>query len=79
MAFSGISKSFPITRLYTLAVPTYPTGLWSFTLGSKKYDPLDAEPEARFAGMQTKYYTPHVHHAAFQLPRFVQQIVEGAR
>ncbi|MFZ5816794.1 MAG: polyamine aminopropyltransferase [Bacillota bacterium] len=77
-AFGGISRSFPITRLYTCAVPTYPTGLWSFTLGSKKYDPLMAEPEERFAGMETKYYTPAVHHAAFQLPRFVQAITEEA-
>ena len=77
-AFGGISKSFPITRLYTCAVPTYPTGLWSFTLGSKKYDPLMAEAEARFQGMETKYYTPAVHHAAFQLPRFVQAITEEA-
>lgn len=79
MAFSGISRSFPITRLYTCAVPTYPTGLWSFTLGSKKYDPLQAEPERRFSGMETQYYTPGVHRAAFELPRFVQQVVEGAR
>lgn len=78
MAFGGVSRSFPITRLYTLAVPTYPTGLWSFTLGSKKHDPLLAEPEARFGDMTTKYYTPAVHHAAFQLPRFVQAITEEA-
>lgn len=78
MAFGGISKSFPITRLYTCAVPTYPTGLWSFTLGSKKYDPLTAEVEANFAGTETKYYTPAVHMAAFQLPRFVAQITEEA-
>jgi spermidine synthase len=77
-AFGGISRSFPITRLYTCAVPTYPTGLWSFTLGSKKYDPLMADVEARFGNMETKYYTPAVHHAAFQLPRFVQQISEEA-
>lgn len=76
-AFSGISQSFPITRLYTCAVPTYPTGLWSFTLGSKKYDPLLAEPEDRYAAITTRYYTPAVHQAAFQLPRFVAAIVEG--
>lgn len=77
-AFSGISQSFPITRLYTCAVPTYPSGLWSFTLGSKKYDPLSAAVAERFADMSTKYYTPGVHDAAFQLPRFVQEITEEA-
>ncbi len=78
MAFRGISQSFPITRLYTCAVPTYPTGLWSFTLGSKRYDPLEAELEERFAGMETRYYTPGVHLAAFQLPRFIQELTEEA-
>jgi spermidine synthase len=77
-AFGGIAKSFPITKLYTCAVPTYPTGLWSFTLGSKKYDPLTAEIDKRFEGMETKYYTPAVHMAAFQLPRFVAKITQEA-
>lgn len=78
-AFAGISRSFPITRLYTCAVPTYPTGLWSFTLGSKKYDPLAAQPEARMGGMTTQYYTPAIHHAAFQLPPFIEKIIQEAR
>lgn len=78
-AFGGISQSFPITRLYTCSVPTYPTGLWSFTLGSKKYDPLLAEPEDRYAAIDTRYYTPAVHQAAFQLPRFVAAIVGEER
>lgn len=77
-AFGGISQAFPITRLYLCAVPTYPTGLWSFTLGSKRYDPLMADAAERFVGMPTKYYTPEVHVASFQLPRFVQAITEEA-
>jgi spermidine synthase len=77
-AYSGISKAFPITRLYTCAVPTYPTGLWSFTLGSKVYDPIDAKVHDRFGDMPTKYYTPNLHLAALQLPRFVQAITEEA-
>lgn len=78
MAFRGISQSFPITRLYTCAVPTYPSGLWSFTLGSKRYDPLEADAEDRFQGMSTKYYTPALHFAAFQLPRFVDALTREA-
>ncbi|MFO7253597.1 MAG: polyamine aminopropyltransferase [Actinomycetes bacterium] len=78
-AYRGIRRSFPITRLYTCAVPTYPTGLWSFTLGSKKYDPLEARPEERVGALgELKYYTPAVHRAAFQLPVFVAQIVAEA-
>lgn len=77
-AYAGIAASFPITRLYTCAVPTYPTGLWSFTLGSKKYEPLLTDAAERFGSMQTEYYTPDVHVAAFQLPRFVRAITEEA-
>jgi spermidine synthase len=77
-AFGGISKSFPITRLYTCAVPTYPTGLWSFTLGSKKHDPADADVAERFGDMKTRYYNPGMHFGALQLPRFIQQMTEEA-
>jgi spermidine synthase len=77
-AFGGISKSFPITRLYTCAVPTYPTGLWSFTLGSKRYDPADADVAQRFGDMKTRYYSPGMHFGALQLPRFVEEITEEA-
>lgn len=76
-AFQGIQASFPITRLYICNVPIYPTGMWSFTLGSKRYDPLTADIEERAAALETKYYNPGVHLAAFQLPNFVRRLVEG--
>lgn len=77
-AWGGISKSFPIVHLYTCAVPTYPTGLWSFTMGSKRYEPLAANVEERFEGFETKYYNPGVHFGAFHLPNFVRKITEEA-
>ncbi|HEY8347634.1 MAG TPA: polyamine aminopropyltransferase [Symbiobacteriaceae bacterium] len=77
-AFWGIRQSFPITRLYLCAVPTYPCGLWSFTLGSKRYDPLMVDLEARAAALDTKYYNPGIHRAAFELPNFVRKLVEEA-
>jgi len=74
---AGIRATFPITRLYLASIPTYPSGLWSFTLGSKVYDPLAVDP-ANIRQLPTRYYTPHVHHAAFQLPRFVEELVQSA-
>ena len=73
--FSRISGIFPITRLYTVNIPTYPSGMWSFTMGSKKYDPLtfDDSKELEF---ETKYYTAKLHKAAFQLPKFVQDLTK---
>ena len=69
-----ISQVFPLTKLYLASVPTYPSGLWSFTMGSKKYDPEDINSSA-VPGYPTKYYTAEVHKGAFMLPRFVQELI----
>lgn len=73
--FRDVKEIFPITRLYTANIPTYPSGLWTFTLGSKKYDPL-AVKEEEIGELETKYYTPKLHHAAFVLPRFVEDLLK---
>ncbi|WP_046179072.1 polyamine aminopropyltransferase [Domibacillus tundrae] len=70
---SDVKEIFPITRLYTANIPTYPSGLWCFTIGSKKYDPLAVE-DARFHEIETKYYTKELHKASFALPKFVQDL-----
>lgn len=69
-----ISQVFPLTKLYLASVPTYPSGLWSFTMGSKKYDPEDIDSSA-VPGYPTKYYTAEVHKGAFMLPRFVEELI----
>ncbi len=68
---SDVREIFPITKLYLANIPTYPSGLWAFTIGSKKYDPL-AVPAERFHEIDTKYYTKELHNAAFALPKFVK-------
>lgn len=70
-----VKEIFPIVKLYTANVPTYPSGLWTFTIGSKKYDPLAVE-ESRFHEIETKYYTKELHKAAFVLPRFVEDLTK---
>ncbi|MDX8361029.1 polyamine aminopropyltransferase [Cytobacillus sp. IB215316] len=70
-----VKEIFPLTRLYTANIPTYPSGLWTFTLGSKKYDPLQVE-DGRFHDIDTKYYTQELHKAAFVLPKFVSDLTE---
>lgn len=74
--FADVKDIFPITRLYTCNIPTYPSGMWTFTLGSKKHDPLQVET-ASIPDIETKYYTPELHRAAFVLPRFVQDLTDG--
>lgn len=73
--FRDINSLFPITRLYTASVPTYPSGLWSFTIGSKQYDPLFIKGN-QTCELDTKYYTNEVHQAAFVLPKFVADLIK---
>lgn len=73
--YRDVKEIFPVTRLYTANIPTYPSGLWTFTLGSKKYDPL-AVSDDRFHDIDTKYYTKELHKACFVLPKFVADLVK---
>jgi spermidine synthase len=68
-----VKTIFPITKLYLANIPTYPSGLWAFTIGSKKYNPLEV-PAERFHDIDTKYYTKELHNAAFVLPKFVKDL-----
>jgi spermidine synthase len=68
-----VKEVFPIVRVYWANIPTYPSGLWTFTIGSKKHDPLEVD-ETQIPQLDTKYYTPQLHKAAFVLPRFVEEL-----
>ncbi len=70
-----VKEIFPIVRVYVANIPTYPSGLWTFTMGSKKYDPL-AVDETAIPEIDTKYYTPRLHKAAFALPKFVEDLTK---
>ena len=76
VVYHTIASIFPITREYLAAIPTYPGSMWGFTLGSKKYDPLELKKEDILAG-DTKYYSPDMHFAAFVLPPFVKELIGG--
>src|SRR5690606_13269526 len=68
-----VKEIFPVVRVYWANVPTYPSGLWTFTIGSKKHDPLDVD-ETQIPQLDTKYYTPQLHKAALVLPRSVEEL-----
>ncbi len=73
--YRDVKSIFPIARLYTCAIPTYPSGYWSFTMGSKKYDPLETDI-SKIPELDTKYYCPEIHNAVFKLPKFVGDLVK---
>ena len=70
-----VKEIFPITRAYVANIPTYPSGMWMFQMGSKKYDPLEVDVNS-IPERETKYYTPRLHSAVFVLPKFVEDMVK---
>jgi spermidine synthase len=74
--YRDIAAIYPIARLYTASIPTYPSGLWTFTMGSKKYDPLQVD-ESKLKDLDTKYYSPRIHKSIFQLPKFVEELLKA--
>ena len=69
----NLGEIFKIVRPYTAAIPTYPSGFWSFTLCSDSTDPVARFKESRVkaAGLKLKYYNAGIHRACFALPSFM--------
>jgi spermidine synthase len=74
--YRHIAEQFPITRLYYGAVPTYPSGLWTFTLGSKQVDPVTIDTAQLKEIPGTRYYHPSLFHSVFVLPRFIEELID---
>ena len=72
--YRSIKGIFPIAMLYLAVIPTYPGGLWSFTMGSKDHDPMSLLSQQ--TNISTKYYTKRLHRSSFILPRFVEELLD---
>jgi spermidine synthase len=70
----SLKRLFPIVRTFLCFIPSFPGGVWSFTLASKKYDPLSADL-SRLRAEAAKYITPELFCSAFVLPRYVQDVL----
>ena len=73
--YKDIASVFPVTKLYLANIPTYPSGLWSFTMGSKHWDPEKID-ESKLPDLGTRYYCPEIHKSVFKLPKFVQDLLK---
>lgn len=60
-------------RPYMATIPSYPGGLWSFTICTRNRDPRRQSPREvpPQVQKQLRYYNSEVHRAAFALPCFV--------
>jgi spermidine synthase len=80
--FSGLFKD---ASCYVAAIPTYvgghmAMGFASDNAGLRRTSEATIAARYRKAGrFATKYWTPAVHRAAFALPAFIQDLVNGAR
>jgi spermidine synthase len=70
-AIAEMRNVFPVVRMYWGAVPTYPTGMWTYGAASLGPDP--ATPVREVEGV--RYYTNEIHRAAFVLPPFLKKLV----
>lgn len=68
--YKKVSGLYPITKLYNCIVPTFPGGLFSFVIGSKKYDP-ENDIRKDIPNIKTKYYNERLHSGCFKLPQFM--------
>lgn len=75
---TDLAALFPLVRLYWAVVPTYPGGMWTFSLASAGPDPLAPGLAERCRDLPTRYWTPEVHRAAFALPPFVAELLPSA-
>ncbi len=77
-AHKRIVESFPISKVYQVHIPTYPSGHWLFGFASKKFHPIKDMDEARWnaLGLATRYYNSELHRGAFALPNYVEDLLE---
>ena len=82
--YSMMKQLFQYAAVYCAPIPTYPTGYWSFTLGSKcgmavppmfGTGPLPEWFEARVKKLEPmlQYYNLDIHQSAFVLPTFIRR------
>lgn len=69
---------FPHVAPYLAFIPTYPSGLWSFTFASDCVDPKTIQPRQTPSFLKgLKYFNGEILSAAFTLPNFIRDQVQG--
>lgn len=78
-AYTNLRQAFQDVRLYLGAVPTYPGTMWAYALAGDSVT-VDTDAVRRRASerqLQTQFWSPELHAAAFALPAFVREILDG--
>ncbi len=74
-AVSQIRKVFRNWGVYLAFIPTYPSGMWSFTIASDYIDVVNTRKMEKVKELKTKYFCDSIYACLFSLPNFVQEII----
>ena len=72
--FGAVRPTYAHVHGYLAGIPTYPGGLWTFLFASNERRPEDVSHD-RASALDTRYFGPGVARGAFELPRFVADLV----
>lgn len=77
-AHKRIVESFPISKVYQVHIPTYPSGHWLFGFASKQYHPIHDLDRKQWEALNidTKYYNVPLHLGSFALPCYVEDMLK---
>lgn len=76
-AHRQIKFTFPISKVYQMHIPTYPSGHWFFGFASKTLDPVKdlKAKEWNEKKIKTRYYNTDLHVGAFAIPNYVKELL----
>ncbi|MCX7760704.1 MAG: polyamine aminopropyltransferase [Hydrogenothermaceae bacterium] len=74
-AVQEIKAVFKNSQTYLAFIPTYPAGMWSFTLASDNND-FSTLKDKNISNLNTKYLSDKILNSLFALPKFVSDIIE---
>ena len=77
MAYFRIEEAFELTKMYKGFSPQYPSGFWTYTVGSKSKNPAIKSRDDESLENHLKYYNSQIHQACFTLPSFLNDIIKN--
>ena len=75
-AITEIRKVFNKIGVYLAYIPTYPSGMWSFTIASNNLDIFDLNKDINLENIDTKYFNKDIFKSLYVLPNFIKEIIK---
>lgn len=74
-AVKEVKAVFKHSKTYLAFIPTYPAGMWSFTIASD-YNDFSTLKNTNISNLNTKYLSDTILNSLFALPKFVSDMIE---